>query len=250
MTGSHIDTVRTGGRYDGNLGVLAGLEVVATLDAAGVATRRPLVVAFFTNEEGARFAPDMLGSLVYAGGLPLEEALAAVAIDGKVLGAELDAHRVCRRGAGAPLSSACVRRAPHRAGPGARRRRHHHRRRRRPAGHLVAGDRDHRPIQSRRHDADAPAARRRLLRRGDRHLPAAARARDGRRPGLHGGQDRARAQPHQRDRRPRHAHRRPAQHRRVAAAGGRATPRRVPRNARPRRGRDDPHQATRPLRAR
>ncbi|MFO1325179.1 MAG: Zn-dependent hydrolase [Burkholderiales bacterium] len=89
MTGSHIDTVRTGGRYDGNLGVLAGLEVVATLDAAGVVTRRPLVVAFFTNEEGARFAPDMLGSLVYAGGLPLEEALAARAIDGKVLNAEL-----------------------------------------------------------------------------------------------------------------------------------------------------------------
>jgi len=89
MTGSHIDTVRTGGRYDGNLGVLAGLEVVATLNAAAVSTRRPLVVAFFTNEEGARFAPDMLGSLVYAGGLPLDEALAAVAIDGKGLGDEL-----------------------------------------------------------------------------------------------------------------------------------------------------------------
>jgi len=89
MTGSHIDTVRTGGRYDGNLGVLAGLEVVATLNAAGVITRRPLVVAFFTNEEGARFAPDMLGSLVYADGLSVDEALAAVAIDGKVLGAEL-----------------------------------------------------------------------------------------------------------------------------------------------------------------
>jgi N-carbamoyl-L-amino-acid hydrolase len=89
MTGSHIDTVRTGGRYDGNLGVLGGLEVVATLDAAGVRTRRPLVVAFFTNEEGARFHPDMLGSLVYAGGFPLDDALAAVSIDGKVLGAEL-----------------------------------------------------------------------------------------------------------------------------------------------------------------
>jgi N-carbamoyl-L-amino-acid hydrolase len=89
MTGSHIDTVRTGGRYDGNLGVLAGLEVVQTLNDAGVTTRRPLVVAFFTNEEGARFAPDMLGSLVYAGGLPLQDALAAVSIDGKALGDEL-----------------------------------------------------------------------------------------------------------------------------------------------------------------
>ena len=89
MTGSHIDTVATGGRYDGNLGVLAGLEMVRTLDAAGIKTRRPLVVAFFTNEEGARFAPDMLGSLVYVGGLALDDALAAVATDGKTLGAEL-----------------------------------------------------------------------------------------------------------------------------------------------------------------
>ena len=89
MTGSHIDTVRTGGRYDGNLGVLGGLEAVETLNAAGLVTRRPLVVAFFTDEEGARFAPDMLGSLVYVGGLPLAEGLDAVSIDGKRLGDEL-----------------------------------------------------------------------------------------------------------------------------------------------------------------
>jgi len=89
MTGSHIDTVRTGGRYDGNLGVLGGLEAVETLNAAGLGTRRPLVVAFFTDEEGARFAPDMLGSLVYVGGLSLEEGLNAVSIDGKRLGDEL-----------------------------------------------------------------------------------------------------------------------------------------------------------------
>jgi beta-ureidopropionase / N-carbamoyl-L-amino-acid hydrolase len=90
MTGSHIDTVRTGGRYDGTLGVLAGLEVVRALDDAGVTTRRPLSVAFFTDEEGSRFAPDMLGSLVYVGGLPLEDALDTVAIDGAVLGDELE----------------------------------------------------------------------------------------------------------------------------------------------------------------
>ena len=89
MTGSHIDTVRTGGRFDGTLGVLAGLEVVRALDDAGVVTRRPLAVAFFTDEEGSRFAPDMLGSLVYVGGLPLEEALSTVGIDGAVLGDEL-----------------------------------------------------------------------------------------------------------------------------------------------------------------
>jgi N-carbamoyl-L-amino-acid hydrolase len=89
MTGSHIDTVATGGRYDGNLGVLGGLEVVAALNDAGVVTRRPLAVAFFTNEEGARFQPDMMGSLVWAGGLPLQQALDTVGIDGKKAGDEL-----------------------------------------------------------------------------------------------------------------------------------------------------------------
>ncbi len=89
MTGSHIDTVRTGGRYDGCLGVLAGIEVVRTLNDAGLPTRRPLVVGVFTNEEGARFAPDMLGSLVYVGGLPLEEAYGRISIDGARLDDEL-----------------------------------------------------------------------------------------------------------------------------------------------------------------
>jgi len=90
MTGSHIDTVRTGGRYDGNLGVLAGLEVIETLQSAGVTPARDLAVAFFTDEEGARFPPDMLGSLVYADGMGVEEAHAIVGIDGAVLGEELN----------------------------------------------------------------------------------------------------------------------------------------------------------------
>ena len=91
MTGSHIDTVRTGGRYDGNLGVLAGLEVAETLEQHGIVTERPFVVAFFTDEEGARFAPDMLGSLVFAGGMPLEVALDVTAVDdGARLGDELE----------------------------------------------------------------------------------------------------------------------------------------------------------------
>jgi len=89
MTGSHIDTVRTGGRYDGNLGVLGGLEVVQVLNEAGIVTRRPLVVGVFTDEEGARFQPDMLGSLVYAGGMPLAQAYATASIDGKLLRDEL-----------------------------------------------------------------------------------------------------------------------------------------------------------------
>jgi beta-ureidopropionase / N-carbamoyl-L-amino-acid hydrolase len=90
MTGSHIDTVATGGRFDGNLGVLAGLEVIETLETLGVHTRRPISVAFFTDEEGARFAPDMLGSLVYVGGMAVEEALDVTATDdGARLGDEL-----------------------------------------------------------------------------------------------------------------------------------------------------------------
>ncbi len=89
MTGSHIDTVATGGRYDGNYGVLAGLTVVHTLNRVGITTRHPLCVAVFTNEEGARFQPDMLGSLVYSGGLSLADAHATRAIDGAVLVDEL-----------------------------------------------------------------------------------------------------------------------------------------------------------------
>jgi len=82
MAGSHIDTVRTGGRFDGNLGVLAGLEVIETLNDAGIETEHPLAVAFYTNEEGSRFAPDMMGSLVFTGVLPLEIALQTQGIDG------------------------------------------------------------------------------------------------------------------------------------------------------------------------
>lgn len=89
MTGSHIDTVFNGGNLDGNLGVLAALEVIETLNKAAIETRRPLVVAIFTNEEGARFQPDMMGSLVYAGGYELEKALDTVDEQGVVLGDEL-----------------------------------------------------------------------------------------------------------------------------------------------------------------
>ncbi len=90
LTGSHVDSVATGGIYDGALGVLAGLEVIETVAAAGVETARPLAVGVFTDEEGSRFAPDMLGSLVYVGGLALETALDTVAVDGAVLRDELE----------------------------------------------------------------------------------------------------------------------------------------------------------------
>jgi N-carbamoyl-L-amino-acid hydrolase len=89
LLGSHIDTVIDAGIYDGSYGVLSGLEVIETLKSTGFVPARPLAVAAFTNEEGVRYAPDMMGSLVHAGGLSVEEALAAVGTDGTVLGAEL-----------------------------------------------------------------------------------------------------------------------------------------------------------------
>ncbi|NUS70147.1 MAG: Zn-dependent hydrolase [Ensifer adhaerens] len=90
MLGSHIDTVINAGIYDGCYGVLAALEVIETLKDRGVRPARPIVVAAFTNEEGVRFAPDMLGSLVYVGGLPLDAALATIGTDGSSLGEELE----------------------------------------------------------------------------------------------------------------------------------------------------------------
>ena len=89
MVGSHIDSVPTAGRFDGCLGVLGGLEVLQTLQDAGVVTRRPLIVGFFTDEEGARFKTDMLGSAVATGRIPLREALALRDSDGLSVGEEL-----------------------------------------------------------------------------------------------------------------------------------------------------------------
>ncbi|MFY0476807.1 Zn-dependent hydrolase [Achromobacter marplatensis] len=82
MTGSHIDTQPTGGKFDGNYGVLAGLEVLRTLNDAGVQTNAPLELAVWTNEEGSRFVPVMMGSGVYAGAFTLEHALAQQDRDG------------------------------------------------------------------------------------------------------------------------------------------------------------------------
>ncbi|WP_234187318.1 Zn-dependent hydrolase [Shinella sp. NM-101] len=100
MLGSHIDTVIDAGIYDGCYGVLSGLAVIETLKAAGFSPARPLAVAAFTNEEGVRYAPDMMGSLVHAGGLSVEAALATVGTDGTVLGRELE--RIGYAGGNAP----------------------------------------------------------------------------------------------------------------------------------------------------
>jgi Peptidase family M20/M25/M40 len=74
--GSHLDTVPTGGRFDGVFGVLAGLDVMRALDEANVRTRAPLELVNWTNEEGSRFRPAMMGSRVHAGDMVLEDALA------------------------------------------------------------------------------------------------------------------------------------------------------------------------------
>jgi beta-ureidopropionase / N-carbamoyl-L-amino-acid hydrolase len=90
MTGSHIDTQPTGGKFDGNYGVLAGIEVVRTLNENRVQTEAPIEVAFWTNEEGSRFVPVMMGSGVFAKAFTLEHAYAAKDTEGKTVKGELE----------------------------------------------------------------------------------------------------------------------------------------------------------------
>lgn len=89
LLGSHLDTQPTGGRFDGVYGVMAGLEVVRTLNDLGIATQRPIEVVTWTNEEGCRFAPAMLGSGVVAGTYDLQYAYSRTDSSGVSLGNEL-----------------------------------------------------------------------------------------------------------------------------------------------------------------
>ena len=82
VMGSHLDSQPSGGKFDGAYGVLAGLEVVRALNDAGIRTRTPLEVAAWTNEEGSRFTPTMMGSGVFVGAHPLEQVLAQKDLDG------------------------------------------------------------------------------------------------------------------------------------------------------------------------
>ena len=90
MTGSHIDTQPTGGKFDGNYGVLAGIEVVRTLNDHNIETEAPIEVAFWTNEEGSRFVPVMMGSGVFAKAFTLEHAHASKDTEGKSVKEELE----------------------------------------------------------------------------------------------------------------------------------------------------------------
>ncbi len=87
--GSHLDTQPTGGKYDGVLGVLAGLEVIRSMNDLNIKTKHPVVVTNWTNEEGARFAPAMLASGVFAGVLTQDYAYGRKDMDGKTFGEEL-----------------------------------------------------------------------------------------------------------------------------------------------------------------
>ena len=89
LFGSHLDSQPSGGKFDGAYGVLAGLEVVRTLNDHGVQTDAPIEVAVWTNEEGSRFTPVMMGSGVFAGAFSLEHALSRTDIDGKSVREEL-----------------------------------------------------------------------------------------------------------------------------------------------------------------
>ena len=98
MTGSHLDSQPTGGKFDGAYGVLAGLEVVRALNDADVQTDAPVEVVVWTNEEGSRFAPSMVGSGTYAGVFSLDKSLAITDRDGTTLGNEL--RRIGYKGEG------------------------------------------------------------------------------------------------------------------------------------------------------
>ena len=89
MTGSHIDSQPTGGKFDGIYGVLAGLEVVRTLNDLNYETNAPIEISAWTNEEGSRFAPAMIGSGVFGGEFDLDYGLACKDPDGKTIGEEL-----------------------------------------------------------------------------------------------------------------------------------------------------------------
>ena len=90
MTGSHIDTQPTGGKFDGNYGVLSGIEVIRTLNQHNIQTEAPIEVAVWTNEEGSRFVPVMMGSGVFCGAFTLEHAYNATDVDGKKVRDELE----------------------------------------------------------------------------------------------------------------------------------------------------------------
>ena len=207
--GSHLDTQPTGGKYDGVLGVLGGLEVIRSLNDLGIKTKHPIVVTNWTNEEGTRFAPAMMASGVFAGVLDQADVYAAHRQAGQEVRRRAGAHRLEGRREGRRPQDARLLRTAYRAGADPRGRRHRHRRRHpRPGPEVAAGDAD-RQGGAYRLDADAQAPQCRP-RHGARHRTG-ARDRDGlparrrRRGRPHGGLSQL-AQHHRRPHRLHHRH--------------------------------------------
>ena len=115
--GSHLDTVPTGGRFDGVFGVLAALEVMRVLDEAGITTTSPLELVNWTNEEGTRFRPAMMGSRVHAGDMTLEQALAVRDDTGISVAQALAEHDLAGPRAPGPRGWACLLEAHIEQGP-------------------------------------------------------------------------------------------------------------------------------------
>ena len=135
--GSHLDTQPTGGKYDGVLGTLAALEVVRTLNDAGIETETPICICNWTNEEGSRFAPAMMASAAYVGDFTTDDILSRKDADGVTVGAGARQHRLSRRDAGRHAEILRLRRTAHRTGPDPRGRKQDHRRGRFRPGRAV-----------------------------------------------------------------------------------------------------------------
>ena len=135
MTGSHLDTQPTGGKFDGVYGVLAGLEVIESLNDHAISTPHPIEVAVWCNEEGCRFPAAMMGSAVWSGRMSLASAYALADRGGRSVRQELERLGVNLH---TPLSASAGQgraRSSHRAGPGSRAASEDHRDRHRSAAH-------------------------------------------------------------------------------------------------------------------
>ena len=120
--GSHLDTQPTGGKFDGVLGTLAALEVVRTLNDAGIETEMPICICNWTNEEGSRFAPAMMASAAYVGDFTTDDILSRRDAEGVTVKEALDCDRLSRRDRGRHAKIFQLCRAAYRAGadPGSR----------------------------------------------------------------------------------------------------------------------------------
>ena len=115
LFGSHLDSQPSGGKFDGALGVLAGLEVMHSLNDLGIVTEAPLELINWTDEEGSRFGHSLMGSGVWAGVFGLDKAYALTDTEGVTVAHRARQHRLSRRAARCPLPGRCLFRTAYRA---------------------------------------------------------------------------------------------------------------------------------------